>query len=354
MHDHSTAREHPLFTPFSESIVESLEAIARSLMAEKSFSDLRSYFTLLRTYLRSRHVSFPGTPLHGMQVLGGLETRSLQFARVYVLDADEGSFPEAFRESTLLPFPVRRALGLSTSRDQDDIAAYHFELLCAGGPGASPVHRGPGRPAAVAVRGAPAVGRAEEAGHAEERGFVRTISYRVSLTNPAPLPVAEDPRGGLLARHDQPLGDVAGRVPAVPAEVLLPTVLRLARKEELSAEIESMEIGTLVHAVLASATSSGAPGRSRPADLDPEALSRGASTALFAARFGSADSGANRLLRDQVNRHLRDFLAEYLAPARGLPPRRDPGLEHEAAAQWKGFRFGGAWTWWRSVTGSRS
>ena len=97
VHDQSTARDHPYFTPFSESFVQSLDTISRSLMAEKSFTDIQSYFTLLRNYLQSRHLSFPGTPLHGMQVLGGLETRSLQFEKVFVLDANEGVFPEAGR-----------------------------------------------------------------------------------------------------------------------------------------------------------------------------------------------------------------------------------------------------------------
>ena len=65
-------------------------------------------------------------------MLGPLETRSLRFQRVFVLDANEGALPEAGAESTLLPLSVRGSLGLSTYRDREDIAAYHFAVLAAG------------------------------------------------------------------------------------------------------------------------------------------------------------------------------------------------------------------------------
>jgi ATP-dependent helicase/nuclease subunit B len=340
VHDHSTAREHPLFTPFSESIVESLETIARSLMADKSFSDLRSYFTLLRTYLRSRHVSFPGTPLHGMQVLGGLETRSLQFARVYVLDADEGSFPEAFRESTLLPFSVRQALGLSTSRDQDDSAAYHFELLAAG---ARELHlftvdRADRQRSRFVER--LLWEEQKKRGTAEERGLVRSISYRVSLTNPAPLPVPKTPEVASWLSTASHSATSLDSYLQCPLKFYYRTVLRLAPKEELSTEIESREVGTLVHSVLA-AYFQGRTGRPlTPADLDAEAL-RAVLDRQFTAQFGSAESGANRLLRDQVERHLREFLTEYLGPLAASHRIEIRAVEHDASADWNGFRLRG-------------
>ncbi len=336
VHDQSTARDHPLFTPFSESVAESLEAIARSLMAGKSFADLSSYFTLLRTYLRSRHVSFPGTPLHGMQVLGGLETRGLQFSTVYILDANEGSFPEAFRESTLLPFAVRQALGLSTSRDQEDIAAYHFQLLCAG---ARSLHL-------FTVDGADRqrsrfVERLlweeeKKRGVAGDRGLVRPVSYRVTLTNPPPAAVPKTPEVAAWLAGITHSATSLDAYLQCPLKFYYKTVLRLSRREELSGEIEALEIGTLVHSVLA-AYFAGRTGRPLTAsDLDLEAL-RAVLDRQFSSQFGSAETGANRLLRDQVNRHLGDFLTDYLAPLVQSHRVEIRALEHDAACRWKGF-----------------
>ena len=50
----------------------------------------------------------------------------------FVLDANEGVFPGTGTEGSLLPLPVRLALGLPTSRDKEEVAAYHFDMLAAG------------------------------------------------------------------------------------------------------------------------------------------------------------------------------------------------------------------------------
>ena len=340
VHDHSTAREHPLFTPFSESFVEALQSISRSLVADMSFSDLGGYFALLRTYLRSRHVSFPGTPLHGMQVLGGLETRCLQFATVYVLDANEGSLPEAARESTLLPFSVRRSLGLSTSRDQEDVAAYYFELLAAG---ARRLHlftvdRADRQRSRFVER--LLWEEQKRLGTAEDRGLLRSTSYRVTLTNPAPAAIPKTPEvAAWLATLTLSATSVDTYL-RCPLEFYYRTVLRLQRKEELTGEVEAREIGTLVHAVLAAFFGACVGRPLGVADLDPEALGV-VLDRQFAARFGPADTGPNRLLRDQVFRHLRDFLVEYLAPLVRSQTVVMRSLEHDVTAEWKGFRLRG-------------
>ena len=61
-----------------------------------------------------------------------METRNLSFERVFVLDAVEGMIPQAGPEDSLLAFPVRAALGLSTRRAREEMEAYYFSLLRAG------------------------------------------------------------------------------------------------------------------------------------------------------------------------------------------------------------------------------
>jgi ATP-dependent helicase/nuclease subunit B len=340
VHDQSTARDHPYFTPFSESFVQSLDMISRSLMAEKSFTDIQSYFTLLRNYLESRHLSFPGTPLHGLQVLGGLETRSLLFERVFILDANEGVFPEAGSENTLLPFPVRQALGLSTWRDQEDIAAYHFECLAAG---AKEMHL-------YYVNGADKERsrfverllweQQRERGLSDERGLINAISYRVNLTNAPPASIPKTPEVAAWLPTIEYSATSLDAYLQCPLKFYYRTVLRLSPREDLSGEIESIEIGTFVHAVLFRYFE-GRTGRPLSSeDADPAAMTP-VVDALFVQRFGPADSGANRLLRDQVNRHLRDFLSGYLRPLVEKHRVEIRSLEHDARTLWKGFSLRG-------------
>ena len=340
VHDQSTARDHPYFTPFSESFVQSLDAISRSLMAEKSFSDIQSYFTLLRNYLQSRHLSFPGTPLHGMQVLGGLETRSLQFEKVFVLDANEGVFPEAGSENTLLPFPVRQALGLSTYRDQEDIAAYHFECLAAG---AKEMHL-------FYVNGADKERsrfverllweQQRARGLSDERGLINAISYKVNLTNAPPAAISKTPEVAAWLSTIEYSATSLDAYLQCPLKFYYRTVLRLSPREDLSGEIELMEIGTFVHSVLFRYFQDKTGRPLSAEDADPAAMTP-VVDALFVQRFGPADAGANRLLRDQVNRHLRDFLSGYLRPLVEKHRVEIKSLEHEARTQWRGFSLRG-------------
>jgi hypothetical protein len=338
--DQSTARDHPYFAPFSESFVESLDTISRSLMAEKTFIDIQSYFILLRNYLQARHRNFPGTPLHGMQVLGGLETRSLQFQRVFILDANEGVFPEATPENTLLPFPVRQALGLSTYRDQEDIAAYHFELLAAG---AQELHL-------FYVDGADKERsrfverllweKQKEKNLRDEKGLIRSISYNVNLTNAPPAAITKTPEvAAWLATIDHSATSLDAYLQC-PLKFYYKTVLRLSPREDLSGDIEAVEIGTFVHAVLFQYFKGRSGRLLAEGDIDPAAMTA-VIDELFVKQFGSADAGANRLLRNQVNRHLRDFLTGYLRPLLQAHRVEIKSLEHDLKTEWRGFSLRG-------------
>jgi ATP-dependent helicase/nuclease subunit B len=338
--DQSTARDHPYFTPFSESFVQSLDTISRSLMAEKTFTDTQSYFILLRNYLQARHLNFPGTPLHGMQVLGGLETRSLQFDRVFILDANEGVFPEARPENTLLPFPVRKALGLSTYRDQEDIAAHYFELLAAGAREMHLFHvEGADKERSRFVERLLWEQQKEKGLH-DERGLIHSISYTVNLTNAPPAAIPKTPEvAAWLATIDHSASSLDAYLQC-PLKYYYRTVLRLSPREDLTGEIEAAEIGIFVHAVLFRYFE----GRQRrplsARDADPETMTPVVDE-LFADYFGSAETGANRLLRNQVNRHLRDFLSGYLRPLVESHKVQIMSLEHDLKTEWKGFSLRG-------------
>jgi ATP-dependent helicase/nuclease subunit B len=130
--NNSTARLHPLFSPFSESFIRALDTVSKSLMKEMSFTDRTSYFTFFRKYIMTGHVPFPGTPLKGIQVLGFLETRNIRFDTVFILDANEEIIPDTSKEDTLLPSKAREILKLPTYLDRDKLSAYYFDNLISG------------------------------------------------------------------------------------------------------------------------------------------------------------------------------------------------------------------------------
>lgn len=84
------------------------------------------FFGLLQRLARSHRVSYSGEPLSGLQVMGVLETRSLDFSRLVILSANEGILPAKPSQNSFIPNSLRQAFGLPTQRHRDSVMAYHF------------------------------------------------------------------------------------------------------------------------------------------------------------------------------------------------------------------------------------
>ena len=84
---------------------------------------------LLRTTISQARIPFSGMPLGGVQVMGLLETRGLDFDTVIIPDAAEGILPTATRLDTTIPFSLRTAYHLPTTDLQEQTRAYNFFRL---------------------------------------------------------------------------------------------------------------------------------------------------------------------------------------------------------------------------------
>jgi len=74
-------------------------------------------------------VSFEGEPLNGLQIMGVLESRVLDFETVIVTSMNEGKFPAGKLQNSFIPYDVKRELGLPTFKEKDAIYTYHFYHL---------------------------------------------------------------------------------------------------------------------------------------------------------------------------------------------------------------------------------
>ena len=84
---------------------------------------------LLRTTISQARIPFSGRPLGGIQVMGLLETRGLDFDTVIIPDAAEGILPTATRLDTTIPFSLRAGYHLPTTDLQEQTRAYNFFRL---------------------------------------------------------------------------------------------------------------------------------------------------------------------------------------------------------------------------------
>ncbi|MDD2865857.1 MAG: PD-(D/E)XK nuclease family protein [Candidatus Omnitrophica bacterium] len=120
--------------PLNLKIVEQLHVMCRQ-MAGATFCRERfpqeEILRIFKTRLQEQMVSFSGSPLKGLQILGLFETRSLGFDDVFILDANESVLPKLKVYEPLIPRDVMTQLGLNRLEKEEEIQRYQFMRLVA-------------------------------------------------------------------------------------------------------------------------------------------------------------------------------------------------------------------------------
>lgn len=88
-----------------------------------------SLLRLYRSLATESPVAFFGEPFNGLQIMGLLETRALDFKRLIIAPLNEGVLPQGRSTSSFLPFDLRKAYGLPLPQDRESVAAYHLYRL---------------------------------------------------------------------------------------------------------------------------------------------------------------------------------------------------------------------------------
>ncbi|MBI1287635.1 MAG: hypothetical protein GC178_08665 [Flavobacteriales bacterium] len=105
----------------------------------RRLSDLQQQFGIIESIktlqvfwhqlVNGQQLDFVGEPIGGLQVMGMLETRNLDFEEVIMLSVNEGSLPSNAHSPSYFTFDVRRAYGLACQNERDAVTAYHFYRL---------------------------------------------------------------------------------------------------------------------------------------------------------------------------------------------------------------------------------
>lgn len=113
--------------------------VARYIEAVQTLQDLSgrysvtmsdtTFFHLMEKLVGSESVSFIGEPLKGVQIMGVLETRALDFDNVIMLSMNERVFPRKHYAKTFIPNALRHGYGMSTIDYQESIYSYYFYRL---------------------------------------------------------------------------------------------------------------------------------------------------------------------------------------------------------------------------------
>jgi len=87
------------------------------------------FFRILIQHLQRVSIPFEGEPLSGLQVMGFLETRVLDFKQVVLFSVNEGKMPKSAPVHSFIPYHLRKAFGLPTYEEHDAMYAYYFYRL---------------------------------------------------------------------------------------------------------------------------------------------------------------------------------------------------------------------------------
>ena len=91
--------------------------------------DIITFQRLLVQLIQSTSIPFHGEPAEGLQLMGVLETRNLDFDHLLILSCNEGNMPRGVNDASFIPYAIRKAFGLTTIDHKVGIYAYYFYRL---------------------------------------------------------------------------------------------------------------------------------------------------------------------------------------------------------------------------------
>lgn len=310
---HTTASRHPYFRDFANTMLVAVEDLGESLLAKARTGSLSASFRVLSHFLSTTTVPFPGSPLQGFQVLGLLETRGLNFDRVYVVDANDDALPGGGSNPPLLPQAVRRALHLQTQKDREEIIEYYLSVLFA---------------SAKSVW----VSWNESDGNERSRFVEKMIwnqqrkngsfpitdpssevAYDVKLHPQKPDPIFKSPSdvGALL--NITLSASALDTLSRCQIRFYYEYVLRLSEREEVAGEVEAVDIGKAVHTILERFFGRRINARLSTESLDEEEMARTAAE-VCDEMFGPPSTAASMLIRERIVAQMSAYLNGYQRP----------------------------------------
>ena len=213
-----------------------------------------TYVSLLRRHLQNIRIPYEGEPLEGIQIMGILETRNLDFRNVVILSMTDANFPgNRMAQASFIPYNLRTAFELPTPEHHEGVYAYYFYRL---------IQR------AEQVRMLYCA-RADEKSTGEPSRYIRQLDYEsglrvrrvevgvdVNLVRPEPIEVAKDEAVmRQLERYLDPDPERGAalsptalyRYVACPLRFYFHSIARLKTDDELAEEVDAPMFGTILH-----------------------------------------------------------------------------------------------------------
>lgn len=125
----SDSEEDKVVKTFLYSIFKVINKLSTYCSKNQYIDSIETLQAIYKQIIDVAEVSFEGEPLSGLQIMGVLESRVLDFETVIITSLNEGKFPAGKSINSFIPYDVKRELELPTFKEKDAIYTYHFYHL---------------------------------------------------------------------------------------------------------------------------------------------------------------------------------------------------------------------------------
>ena len=205
-----------------------------------------TWFRILDGLVRAESVPFEGDALKGLQVMGTLETRALDFRNICIFNVNEDIFPHRSVDSSFIPAELRKGFGMPTTEYQDAVWAYYFYRLIQRAENVWLIYDT----------------RKEGMLSGEESRYIKQLKYHFNFkldeyAAVSPIaPVAEDEgiektEGDIkaLKEHHLSASSLQSYL-SCPAKFYYQAVKRLKTEDEVAESLDAAMLGTIFHAMM--------------------------------------------------------------------------------------------------------
>lgn len=227
------------FAKAAYSAVSQLQAVGLEILP-------MTYVRLLDQLLAPVSIPFNGEPLKGLQIMGPLETRALDFSQVMILSCNEGMFPRRSVSSSFIPPELRKGFGLPTYEFQDAVWAYYFYRLIQRTEKVTLVYDS----------------RTEGMKNGEESRYIKQLEYHFNLPikrsfvkanasgDFSPKEIAKTAEDVEAIRRTNLSASALKNYLDCPAKFYYATVKRLRKRDEVSEDLDAGMLGNVFHGTM--------------------------------------------------------------------------------------------------------
>lgn len=247
----TTAEDAPMRSEYLAVMVESLSQLLNMIAACGVDLSLTICRKLVRRHLQGVRIPFEGKPLEGVQIMGILETRNLDFRNVLILSMTDSNFPgNRTADSSFVPYNLRYAYGLPTPEHHEGVYGYYFYRLIQRAERVTMLY----------------CAHSDKRGSGEPSRYIRQLQFEsgipisytdvgvdVQMTENKPIQIEKDERVmACLRRYLDGTSTMSptafSRYVQCPMQFYFVSVAHMRSQNELTEDVDNMTFGRIFHA----------------------------------------------------------------------------------------------------------